>query len=156
MVDKFQRYHSALSWIAKNSELYRSSRHRALEILASKCAEVMNVDRVGIWFYTIDKEAIYEEMTCVVNNGTSQGTILKKAEFPVYFQHISQERVVAINDVLSEHATTELVKSYMAPLKIRAILDAPIFSDGEMIGVVCIEQSEKPRDWDMQDRNSED
>ena len=76
MTDKFERYHAAQGWFAKNTEIYRSSRHRALEILAAKCAEVMEIERVGIWFYTIDKEAIYEEMTFVVNGNTTQGTNL--------------------------------------------------------------------------------
>ncbi len=153
MVDKFQLYHAAQSWIAKNSEIYRSSRHRALEILASKCVEVMNVQRVGIWFYTIDKEAIFEEMTYIVGESPTQGTILKKADLPVYFKHISEERVVASGDTFTSPATVELIENYMKPYNVRALLDSPIFSDGEMIGIVCIEQKEKAREWDIQDKN---
>lgn len=153
MSDKFERYHAAQSWFAKNSEIYRSSRQRALEILCQKAAEVMTIDRVGIWFFTIDKEAMYEEMTYVVNATATQGTILKKADYPIYFSHLYEERVVASDDTLIDPATSEFVDSYMKPLNVRALLDAPIFSDGEMIGIVCIEKKAETRLWDIQDKN---
>lgn len=153
MADKFQIYHAAQSWFAKNSEIYRTSRHRALEILAAKCAEVMDIQRVGIWFYTIDKEAIYEEMTWIDGEPTSQGTILRRSEYPLYFKHISEERVVSSNDTFLDAATSEFLDIYMKPLDVRALLDAPIFSDGEMIGIVCLEQKTHTREWDIQDKN---
>jgi hypothetical protein len=71
MVGKFELYYEAQSWIAQNPEIFRSTRHRAFEILSSKCAEVMNIDRIGIWFYTIDQEAIYEEITYIVGEQTA-------------------------------------------------------------------------------------
>ena len=153
MIDKFQLYHAAQSWIAKNSEIYRSSRHRALEIMCAKCSEVMNVERVGIWFYTIDKEAIFEEMTYIKGENPTQGSILKKSDFPIYFNHISQERVVASEDTMTNQMTSEFIEVYMKPLGIHALLDAPIFSDGEMIGIVCVEQKASTRDWDILDKN---
>ncbi len=139
MVDKFELYHAAQSWFAKNSEIYRSSRHRALEILCQKMAETMDIQRVGVWFYTIDKEAIYEEMTYVVGEKTTQGTILKKSDYPIYFDHINEERVVVSEDTFTDPSTKEFVENYMKPLNVRALLDAPIFSDGEMIGIICLE-----------------
>lgn len=153
MSEKFERYHAAQSWFAKNSEIYRSSRQRALEILCQKASEVMAIDRVGIWFFTIDKEAMYEEMTYVVNAQATQGTILKKADYPIYFTHLYEERVVASDDTFIDPATSEFVDSYMQPLNVRALLDAPIFSDGEMIGIVCIEKKGETRLWDIQDKN---
>jgi PAS domain S-box-containing protein len=153
MVDKFELYHAAQSWIAKNGEIYRSSRHRALEILCGKAAEVMQIDRVGVWFFTIDKEAMYEEMTYIVGGIPGQGSILKKSDFPIYFKHINEERVVVSSDTFKDETTSELADVYMRPNNVRALLDAPIFSDGEMIGIFCFEQKEKNRQWDIQDKN---
>lgn len=153
MVDKFELYHAAQSWFAKNSEIYRSSRHRALEILCQKMAETMDIQRVGVWFYTIDKEAIYEEMTYIVGEQTNQGTILKKSDYPIYFDHINEERVVVSEDTFTDPSTKEFVEGYMKPLNVRALLDAPIFSDGEMIGIICLEQKDSIRSWDILDKN---
>jgi signal transduction histidine kinase len=153
MADKFEIYHSAQSWFAKNSEIFRVGRHRAFEIICSKCAEVMDIERVGIWFYTIDKEAIYEEMTYVAGGTASQGMILRRSEFPYYFKRIMEERIVASPNTFVDEATKEFVDSYMKPFNVRALLDAPIFSDGDMLGIVCLEKTGTTREWDIQDKN---
>ena len=153
MMDKFERYHAAQSWFAKNLEIYRSSRRKAFEILCEKTADVMGIDRVGIWFYTIDKKAIYEEMTLVVGSKITQGSILKREEYPVYFESIIDERVVSIEDTFKDSRVSELVDVYMKPLNVRSLLDTPIFSDGEMIGIICLEKNAIQREWDIQDKN---
>lgn len=153
MLEKYQKYHAAQSWFAKNAEIYSSSRHRALEIICHKISETMNVQRVGIWFYTIDKDAIYEEMTYVVSGTSSQGHILLKKDYQQYFFHIDSERVLVANDSRNHPAFEDMIESYMVPTGVRALLDAPIFSDGEMLGVLCCEDLESTRSWDIHDQN---
>lgn len=153
MIDKFELYYSAQSWFAKNSEIYRSSRRRALEILCHKTAEVMGLDRVGIWFYTIDKEAIYEEMTYIVGGRPEQGTILKKSEYPNYFSNINDQRVVVVDDTFNDPRVAELLDVYMRSYDIRSTLDTPVFSDGEMIGIISLEKTKSIRNWDNLDKN---
>ena len=153
MTDKFELYHAAQSWFAKNSEIYRSSRYRGLEIICKKIAEVMDLQRVGVWFYTIDKEAMYEEMTYTVNGKISSGSLLKKNEHPIYFKSLSEERVIMSYDSFNDQVTSEFLNDYLVPHNIRALMDAPIFSDGEMIGILCCETTTGTRNWDMQDRN---
>jgi PAS domain S-box-containing protein len=153
MPDKFEKYHATQSWFAKNSEIYNSSRHVALKVICSKISEVMQTQRVGIWFYTIDKDAIYEEITYISNGSNTQGNILLKSDLPIYFKNINAERVVAGNDTFTDPVFTEFVESYMKPNSIRAMMDAPIFSDGEMIGILCCEQLNETRDWDIHDMN---
>ncbi len=153
MHDKFELYHTALSWFAKNPEIYRTSRYQALEILCKKISEVMEIERVGVWFFTVDKEAMYEEMTYIVNGKNTQGSIIKRNDLPIYFKHIREERVVTCEDTFSDEATSELIESYMLPHNVHALLDAPIFSDGEMIGVLCCEKESIPKKWDNPDKN---
>jgi PAS domain S-box-containing protein len=153
MVDKFELYHAAQSWFAKNIEIYQSSRQRALEILCKKTAEVMGIDRVGIWLFTIDKEAMYEELTFIVGQKNSQGTILRKIDFPIYFKSINEERVVISEDTFHDKVTSELVETYMKPNNIRSLLDAPVYSDGELIGIVCLENTKQQMKWDSYDKS---
>lgn len=153
MQDKFERYHTALSWFAKNPEIYRTSRYQALEILCKKIAEVMKIERVGIWFFTIDKESMYEEMTYQIDQRNTQGSILKKINIPSYFKHLQEERVVASDDAFNDKVTLELRDSYLVPYDVRSLLDAPIFSDGEMIGILCCEKINSIKKWDSHDKN---
>jgi signal transduction histidine kinase len=153
MKDKFERYHAAQSWFAKSGELYRSSRHRGFEIICAKIAEVMNVKRVGIWFFTIDREAIFEEMTYIVAGDMHSGSILRKSDYPFYFEEINRERVLVSNDTKHDHCMREFVDSYTIPNNICALMDSPIFSDGEVLGILCVEDTTGTRSWDIMDIN---
>ena len=153
MTDKFERYHATQGWFSKNNEIHSGSRQRALEIVCQKVCEVMNVERVGIWFYVPDRSGIYEEMTYVLNGNHSSGTILLKKDLPVYFHSIDRERVVASDDTFKDDEVAEFKDSYSVPFNVHALLDAPIFSDGQMIGIVCCETTQGPRSWDIHDKN---
>lgn len=153
MKDKFERYHAAQSWFAKSVELYRSSRHRGFEIICNRISEVMEVERVGIWFFTIDREAIFEEMTFVVNGDSHSGSILRKSDYPIYFEELSEERVLVSTDCMKDRVMSEFKESYSIPFHVHALLDSPIYSDGEMLGILCIEDTKSTRNWDIMDIN---
>jgi PAS domain S-box-containing protein len=154
MTEKFEKYHSAQSWFAKNFDIYRKSRQQSLEIICSKISEVLEVGRVGVWFFTIDREAIFEEYTFIKDGKSTSGSILRKEIVPAYFAKVTEERVVASNDCLKDDTTRELKTSgYLESTKVRALLDSPIYSDGEMLGIICCENVDRPRDWDIQDKN---
>lgn len=153
MHDKFERYHAALSWFAKNPNIYKVSRYHGLEILCKRISEELGIERVGIWFFTINKEAIYEEMTYLQDRPGTHGTIIKSSDYPTYFSFLEKERVLACEDVSDHPATAEMVESYLKPSNIFSLLDAPIFSDGEMIGILCLEKELHKKTWDTLDRN---
>lgn len=153
VLQKFEKYHAAQTWFAKNLEIHRKSRHRALEIICRKISEVMQIQRVGIWFYTIDKDAIFEELTFIEGQSNHHGRILLKKDHPFYFAAIEQERVVNADDALNSVSFKDLKENYCKDTNVRALLDAPIFSDGEMLGVLCCEHLHEPRTWDIHDKN---
>ncbi|HMO85441.1 MAG TPA: histidine kinase dimerization/phospho-acceptor domain-containing protein, partial [Lacipirellulaceae bacterium] len=49
----------------------------------------------------------------------------------------------------SEPWTAELSADYLAPLGISSLLDAGIYVDGELVGVVCHEHTGEPREWNL-------
>lgn len=153
MHDKFERYHAALSWFAKNPDIYKVSRYQGLELLCKRISQELDVERVGVWFFTINKEAIYEELTYTKDSSCTHGAILKNVDFPVYFSHLETERVLVCEDTFTHEATSGMVESYLKPHNIHALLDAPIFSDGEMIGILCLEKEAVKKHWDNLDQN---
>jgi PAS domain S-box-containing protein len=153
MFNKLERYHSTQTWFAKNSEIYSTSRSSALEIITKKICETMNVQRFGIWMFTPGNEYIREVLTSTNNGQFSQDSLLSRKDAPVYFKKVETERVVLIDVVDFDQELLEFIESYMRPNKIYALLDAPIFSDGVCVGVVCFETTEDERRWDTHDTN---
>lgn len=117
-------------------------------------AETLSVDRVGIWLFVDDHKALrcahlYE----AEKNEHSEGVTLRVADFPLYFSVLEDERVTAASDILAHPTMETLAEAYFNPLNIRATLDAPIYVDGRVIGVVCHEHIATPRDWSAEERD---
>jgi signal transduction histidine kinase/predicted CopG family antitoxin len=153
MKGKFEIYHAAQNWFARNKDIYQVSRFKALEILTHKSLEVTKVDRVGIWFYNSEKDSLCEEITFIRNKIPSQGAIIRKSDFPDFFRFLDHERVLACSDITKEFRISEFIQHFIKPLEVFSFLYAPIFSDGEIIGSVCFEQKNKPKDWDVLDKD---
>ena len=148
MTDKFEQYQSAHNWFSRNKEIYYSSRQQAFEILGKKICEIMNVQQFSIWMYSIDRDALIEEMTFSSNDKITKGEVLNRNKYPVYFSYIEKDRLIACNDtqtnsLLSEFRDSELIST--------SILEAPIYSDGDMIGIACCGSNQK-RIWDQLDQ----
>jgi signal transduction histidine kinase len=56
-------------------------------------------------------------------------------------------RVVQADEAAIAPATAELEAAYLSPLGIGAMLDAPLFRNGKVVGVVCHEHVGPPRTW---------
>ena len=153
MLDKFERYHSAQSWFAKNTEIYTCPRERALEIICQKICEVMDIQQLGIWMFSVTQDALYEEITYTVNEKSTHGKTIHRREFPDYFAQIDEERLIEISSSSPEQGNSHFAVHYMKPNNIHLLLDAPIFSDGQRIGVVCCECTDSQRVWDFHDKN---
>lgn len=153
MTDKFERYSAAQSWFAKNAAIYSSTRQSALELISKKICEVMGVQRFGVWMFTINRDAIYEEMTYSADGQISRGKVLNRSDNNAYFSRVDQERVLSINSSMIELDLVPFAESYMKAMQVSSLLDAPIFSDGELIGVVCCETINNSRVWDLNDKS---
>jgi len=126
-----------------NGDLVQSFR----EILAA-CAQTLHVSRVGIWMYAQKKAAI----RCVASYSVNRTDFVADAEllqtqFPIYFEALDTERVIAAHDAHTNPYTSEFTETYLKPLGISSMLDAPIRWEGAMIGVVCCEHTGPARNW---------
>jgi signal transduction histidine kinase len=60
---------------------------------------------------------------------------------------LTSRRVVRFVDRAGDPMSEELRQSYLGPLGITAMLDAPIYHGGEVVGIVCHEYLGRPREW---------
>jgi diguanylate cyclase len=123
---------------------------RMLEALAT----TLNVDRVSLWVFDRDFEVIRCEHQYVREpHGTSGPMLLNSADYPAYFRAVAQQLVIAANDARNDPRTSELTRTYLAPLDIHAMLDVPVRAFGRYVGVLCHEQIGATRVWTAEDEN---
>jgi GAF domain-containing protein len=111
-------------------------------------ARTLQVERVGVWRYMDDRQAICCELLFERSTGrTSSGVVLHARDFPNYFAALQNSEVIPAHDARTDPSTSAFTESYLNPLGIGAIMDAPIHVDGELYGVVCHEHVGPPRRW---------
>lgn len=116
-------------------------------------ARALKVERVGVWFFsdegrTLELESLYRRSTDVCEKGGR----LHVADFPEYFQAVSEEGIVAAEDAVRDPRTEALAGPYLEPLGIGAMLDVPIYVQGRLEGVLCHEHVGPPRTWTPDER----
>ena len=126
----------------------------ALCDLTEAAAATLDVDRVGVWFYTPDRQAIRcVELFERASGRHTAGIELAAAEHPGYFAALEQERTISAHDARRDPRTSGFNDGYLVPLGITSMLDAPIRRLGLMSGVVCHEHVGAQRWWTAEDES---
>jgi two-component system, cell cycle sensor histidine kinase and response regulator CckA len=114
-------------------------------------AVALNVERVGIWMFEPGRTALVTDCQYQRSTGTFSRAPqrLEAAVFPSYFAALKERRAIIAADARTHHLTRELRESYLEPNDIGAILDAPVFVQGEVVGVVCHEHVGGPREFEQ-------
>ncbi len=125
-----------------------ANRAACLEAITETAATVIGVQRVGIWLYD-DAHTRIECVDLFEAPGArhSHGLHIQADQFPVYFHALEQERIIAAHDAERDERTAEFTSSYLRPIGIGAMLDAPIRVSGRMVGVICHECVGPAREW---------
>lgn len=111
-------------------------------------AETLRIQRVSVWLTRSDPVRI----RCVdlferSESRHSDGIELGAADYPAYFAALASERTIAAHNAVRDPRTTEFAAGYLRPQGIEAMLDVPIWSKGEMVGVICHEHVGSARTW---------
>jgi diguanylate cyclase (GGDEF)-like protein/PAS domain S-box-containing protein len=109
---------------------------------------LLRVERGSVWRF----DATGTQLECVdlfewTARRHSSGAVITAEAVPAYFRALAQNRCIAAGDAATDPATAEFTESYLSPLGIGAMLDAPIWVGGRMVGVVCHEHVGGPRRW---------
>lgn len=138
--------------LSKSSKIREGKLHDAVyEILEMSCRAV-NASRVNAWLFNEDHSYIESIGNYDIRKGkTIPQEQLNVLEMPTYFHLFKKQKII-----ISEHAqqaieTQELNESYLKPNHIISLMDIPIRSEGEIIGVVCFEQVDE-RHWSLNDQ----
>ncbi len=149
---KAERFNNTLAKITKSSELTSGDFEQVAELISKLGNEAINSTRVGIWKINIEQNCL----ECITTYDSRTDTYAKQANFGLsdaaeYIKSLDTQRIISINDTSQGNVLAQSLESYEQ--EARALLDAPIRSLGKLVGVVCIEQFENPREWSFEEQN---
>lgn len=125
-----------------------------IRIATEATTQALQVERASVWFYSTHRDAIhctdlYERST----NTHSQGISLSVKDYPSYFAAIAADQLIVADDAQNFPATLEFTQSYLRPLGITSMLDAPIRRGAQTVAVLCHEHIGPLRPWSLDEQN---
>ncbi len=138
----------AIAGLIRSPALGSGDVEAALIQITEAAARLLDVRRASVWRFDerrtrIDCLDLYDAQVDRHERGASLGFDLA----PAYFEAAVQERCITAHDALADPRTREFGESYLIPLGITSMLDAPVIVRGRLIGVVCHEHVGPQRAW---------
>jgi diguanylate cyclase (GGDEF)-like protein/PAS domain S-box-containing protein len=116
--------------------------------LTEVAARTLGAQRASVWMFddshtALELSDMYESVVSV----HAQSGRLDANRYPAYFDAFRSQRVVSAIDARRDPRTREFRDDYLLPLGIVSMLDAAIWQQGVLRGVVCIESVGVRREW---------
>lgn len=145
-------FEAILAELARSNKVADGNLTDVLKFIAARAAAALNVRRVSVWKFDARRSALDCLLLHDAEDSGATNERLLAADHPVYFAAIKQLRAIAAVDAASDPRTIELRESYLEKHQITTTLDAPIFRQGETVGVVCHEHCCTAREWTKPER----
>ncbi|MFN6514275.1 MAG: ATP-binding protein [Nostoc sp. CreGUA01] len=150
--DSRRKQSQTLVQLARSKTFQQGNLIASVREITETAARTLLVERVGVWLYNEERS----KMECIdlydVNTQEHTfGNSLFKKNHPGYFQVLEQERSIAVDDAKNDIRTQELSESYLSIFGITSLLDAPIWLEGRLVGVVCHEHVGEGRQWTLEE-----
>ena len=148
--EKVEEYNQTIKKLSTtNFSNYKNLDVSIMQIIES-AAKVSKCNRVSYWKYTEDRitcENLYDLDT----NSYSNGAVLEKDKYPIYFKSIKSKTQISAPDVYNKWEISEFIHNYFLKFDIKSQLDIPIFINGELTGTISFETARTQRKWDNDD-----
>lgn len=149
---KVRAYNETLKDITFKNHLKSENFDVILSNILKLVAEKVDVNRISYWKYDTDK-LICLKLYIQNRNRFEKDIVLFKNDFPTYFKAVENETQIVATDVYNSYETAEFCAEYFPKFEVKSLLDTPIYINGSLVGVLCIESTTKIKHWDNEDIN---
>jgi len=137
-------------------ELYKediSNHETTLKHLTETVSKTLHVDRVSVWFFNEEKSILKcSDLFKLQENNHETGSVFVAKDYPNYINSLKTSHITAEN-AQTHQDTREFRENYLKPNNIISLLDVPIWLQGEMVGVLCHEQTRNMRKWTLEEQD---
>ena len=149
---KIRQYNIAIKKLSTKNFCKNENLDSIIGTIIKDAAKFSNINRVSFWKYKEDKlicKKIYE----LDDNKFGDSIILKKENYPKYFEYIKKEVPIIADDVYINPVIVEFIPDYFLKYNIKSLLEIPFFRNGQLTGILCFETTKSKKHWDNDDIN---
>ncbi|MBW4669431.1 MAG: GAF domain-containing protein [Cyanomargarita calcarea GSE-NOS-MK-12-04C] len=169
-----EKQNNVLLALARSKSLAQGNLNTALDEITEVAADTFGLERVSIWLYSehlakitrtppqtpmqAENSGNHSKIHCInlyekTANRHTSGIEIAAVSYPEYFKALEQQRTIAVNDAYTDLRTKEFASEYLPALGVTSMLDAPIWLEGQMVGVVCHEHIGTSRQWSLEEQH---
>ena len=142
----------ALAQLAREVTRADTDLESSLRVLTETAAAALDVSRVNVWVFGPERDRLHCVDAFEAGQGHSRPADLVAERYPSYFRALEELRTIDVFDARHDPRTCDLRETYLEPNGVTSFLDAPILLSGRVEGVVCHEQTVRPRDWTAEEK----
>lgn len=150
--DKIKKYNNALTKLSTTSFANFESITPILKVIFENVSKASGIQRISFWNYFPDRIECLNLFE-LKDFKHSNHLLIKKKDFPIYFESIEKEQMIIASDVKRQKETSEFIDNYFKNNNVKSLLDYPVFIDGKLYGIICFEAIDNLRYWDNEDIN---
>jgi diguanylate cyclase (GGDEF)-like protein/PAS domain S-box-containing protein len=131
--------------LARQRYSTNNSLQEAAELITRSACDIYQIDCASIW----NLEGQQLVPISAFHRADQQHHMpapIDASGFPDYLEALQSCRAIDAGNAMRDPRTRDMVES-LRPMDIHAMLDASIRVDGQVVGVLCLEQSAGTRDW---------
>lgn len=131
--------------LARQRYSTNNSLQEAAELITRSACDIYHIDCASIW--NLENQRLVP--ISAYNRANQQyhmPAIIDASGFPDYLEALQTSRAIDASNAMRDPRTKELAES-LHPRDIHAMLDASVRVDGQVVGVLCLEQSGTTRTW---------
>lgn len=147
---KVTRFNETLKALMAKSYSGQESFDSILEGILKIAARTLEIQRASYWKY-FPERLICQRLFEADKDSFDEGMDIVRSDYPKYFTTIEKELQVIASDVRTNAITAELCVSYVPTHRIASMLDTPIFINGKLQGILCLESVDDIKNWDNED-----
>ncbi len=145
---QLSKFNQALLKFNKDQIIQLGDWQQALNYITENAAKLGNISRVSIWRFKDNQQSLEcLKMYHSDTNTFTGGQIIFEEKAPRYFREVRNGNTIIASDTFNHPTLQDFKEGYLEPFEICSMLDAPFFLEGELAGVVCLEQQYKFTDW---------
>lgn len=146
-------FFDVIEQLSKSRKIRDGKLQDAIYEILERASHTIKAQRVNAWLFTAD----YSEIHCIgnfdaVENKLVSQTNLPRIAMPHYFKLFETEKIIHTPDAFNSQQTSEMLEIYLKPHDIQSLMDIPIRIEGEIMGVVCFENTKSPRVWSEEEQ----
>ena len=116
-------------------------------------ARTLGVERVGVWLFDPSDPGVLrlEHLYVASTHTHTEGQVLVMDSASRYREALHTRKAIVADDARTDPVTCGLADGYLEPNGISSMLDAPLYTHGHVVGVICHEHVGTPRKWTAQE-----